>query len=469
MLKYDEALSLYKTTDLSVAEICRQTNTPLKAFKAYLQRSHRDLLLSRYGIIVSPEEAEQTRLRKSKGQSPQSYAKYKDVIAACSNPEYFEYNISEIARIFHVTAGGLSQQLRRHFPDIMEFREAERQRLGLSDKFRRGSQKRCREQYVQAIEHLRNCDDTIPHTAYIFNLSYSGLREHLLNYHKDLVEKREGKRKKATGVKKIGSLTGNGTKHIPADEQVKKYEIAVNLYRSTALTMKEIANKTGITINGFKNYLRMWHPELMLKRRGIIVDKDDDITEAFKNSKQYLKSTAAKYAEAIEFLKNNSLTTAEAAKRFNLHPDIFREYLREHEPELAATHGMKRLDNGRLVLARSAQKYSEAIEIYATSSESLKSISGRLNIPYNSLNGFVARNYPEVIAMHHKIVEDELARKREEDKKDEMTKASLKKENERNSIKAALKETNNNRRNAAKLLGISKSTLYKKLHEYKIL
>ena len=233
--------------------------------------------------------------------------------------------------------------------------------------------------------------------------------------------------------------------------------------------MKEIANKTGITINGFKNYLRMWHPELMLERRGIIVDKDDDITEAFKNSKQYHKSTAAKYAEAIEFLKNNSLTTAEAAKRFNLHPDIFREYLREHEPELAATHGMKRLDNGRLVLARSAQKYSEAIEIYATSSDSLKSIARRLNIPYNSLNGFVARNYPEVIAMHHKIVEDELARKREEDKKDEMTKASLKKENERNSIKAALKETNNNRRNAAKLLGISKSTLYKKLHEYKIL
>ncbi|MBD5243311.1 MAG: hypothetical protein HDS60_04415 [Barnesiella sp.] len=36
-------------------------------------------------------------------------------------------------------------------------------------------------------------------------------------------------------------------------------------------------------------------------------------------------------------------------------------------------------------------------------------------------------------------------------------------------MKAALKKTNNNIRNAAKLLGISKSTLYKKLHEYKIL
>ena len=469
MLKYDEALSLYKTTDLSIAEICRQTNTPSKAFRAYLQRNHRDLLLARYGVIVSSEEAAQTPLRTSKGQSPQSYVKYKDAIAACSNPEYFDYNISEIARIFHVTAGGLSQQLRRHFPDIMEFRENERQRLGLADKFRRGSQKCCREQYAQAIAHLRNSDDTIAHTAHIFNLSYSGLREHLLNYHKDLVEKREEKRKNATGVKKIGALTGNGTKHIPADEQVKKYEIAINLYRSTALTMKEIVKETGITINGFKNYLRMWHPELMLERRGITVKKDDDITEAFKTSKQYLKSTAAKYSEAIEFLKNNSLTTAEVAKRFNLHPDVFREYLHEHEPKLAASLGMKRLDNGRLVLARSAKKYQEAIEIYATSTESLRSIAQRLNIQYKSLKSFVYRNYPEVTVIHRKSVKDELARKRENDRRDEITRALQRKENERNNIIAALKEVNNNRREAAKLLGISKSALYKKLHEYKIL
>lgn len=165
----------------------------------------------------------------------------------------------------------------------------------------------------------------------------------------------------------------------------------------------------------------MWHPELMLERRGITVKKDDDITEAFKTSKQYLKSTAAKYSEAIEFLKNNSLTTAEVAKRFNLHPDVFREYLHEHEPKLAASLGMKRLDNGRLVLARSAKKYQEAIEIYATSTESLRSIAQRLNIQYKSLKSFVYRNYPEVTVIHRKIVKDELARKRENDRRDEIT------------------------------------------------
>ena len=410
--RYKEALSLYQTTDLSVVEICRQTDTPVAAFRAYLRRRHRHLILARYGIDASPEEAGHIRLRKARGQSPQTHAKYKDAIAACDNRHYIALNISQIAAMFSLNPTSLGKQLRNHFPDILERRESARLRLGLDDKFHRGSPKWCREQYAGAIRHLRETDDTIAETARLLNLSYSGLREHLLGYHKKLVEEREGKRRRAKGRKKIGSITGNGKRHLPSEEQVKRYEEATSLYRDTAMTMKEIATATGISLNGFKNYLRMWHVDLMLQRRGVEPAEVADREEALRGSKQYLKSSAAKYAEAIEFLKNTPQSTAAVADRFDLHPDCFREYLREHQPELAASLGMKRLGNGQVVLARSAEKYGEAIDLYSSSSESLASIARRLGLTYNSLNSFINRNCPEAILSHNRMVEAENTRKK---------------------------------------------------------
>ena len=467
MSKYEEALSLYRTTDLSVVEICKQTNTPLTAFRAYLRRCHRDLLLARYGVIVSPEEAADIRLRKSRGQTPQSHAKYKDAIAACDDIEYIELNISQIAHIFKLNPSSLNNQLRNHFPEILERREKERHRLGVNDGINRGVKEWCKKQYEDAVKHLRQTDDTIPETAEKFNLSYAGLREHLLYYHKDLINHRSKKRGKAAGKKVKGAITGNGQKHLPQIEQVVKYEEAIRLYRTTTMTLKEIAEATRTTLNGLRNYLRIWNKDLIIERRcGVYPeDTEPDLTE----TKRYLKSTAFKYKDAIRLLKETGRPTAEIARELALHPDIFREYLHEHEPELAASLGMKRLDNGRLVLARSAEKYSEAITIYASTSETLKSIAKRLGLQYNSLNGFISRNHPEATVKHNQIVEEESVRKQKEAKLDEINKAKQQKENERNKIIAALQKTNNNRSKAAKLLGVSKSALYNKLHEYNIL
>lgn len=121
-------------------------------------------------------------------------------------------------------------------------------------------------------------------------------------------------------------------------------------------------------------------------------------------TKRYLKSTAAKYAAAIARLKEGGISTAGAARQFGLHPEVFREYLHEHEPELAAGLGMTTLENGKPVLARSAQKYAEAIRIYRTTTEPLKSIARRLGLTYNSLNAFIRRNCPDVIDAHNSLI-----------------------------------------------------------------
>ena len=121
---------------------------------------------------------------------------------------------------------------------------------------------------------------------------------------------------------------------------------------------------------------------------------------SLSQTKQYKKPTAAKYAPAIERLRAENRPTAEIAAEFGLHPECFRQYLKEHEPELYARQGMMRMENGRSISRRSMEKYAEAIRLYETTSEDLKSIARRLGIQYNSLGGFIRRNCPSLIRMH---------------------------------------------------------------------
>jgi len=111
-----------------------------------------------------------------------------------------------------------------------------------------------------------------------------------------------------------------------------------------------------------------------------------------------------KYANAIERLQNTDLPTAKVAAEFGLNPETFRMYLREHHPELVTARGMIRTSDGKVVSNRSAEKYAEALRIYVTTSESLKSIAKRLGLTYNSVGGFIRRNYPEAIEKHNSLL-----------------------------------------------------------------
>lgn len=397
--KYREAIELYRTTGLPVREICARTGVPFTAFRSFLHSCHRELMFARYGMEVAPEEAAATRLRKRSGQTAASRAKYGEAIRACDDIAYIEYNVSQIAYMFHLDPSGLGSQLRNHYPEIIERRERERHRLGVNDNQHRGVKPWCKEQYAGAVEHLRTTDDTIRRTADLYGLSYSGLREHLLFYHKDLVRKRADKRERAkSGAKVRGALTGNGSRHEPKAGQTEKYREALRLYRDTALTHRQIAEATGITVTGLRNHLRIWNRRLIVEHRGYECREGEAVD--LSRTKQYLKSTAAKYAGAIACLKETGRPTAEVAREFGLHPETFREYVREHEPELAARLGMTRLADGRQVLARSMEKYGEAVRLYETTTEPLRSIADRLGLQYNSVGGFVRRSRPDLSLIH---------------------------------------------------------------------
>lgn len=58
---------------------------------------------------------------------------------------------------------------------------------------------------------------------------------------------------------------------------------------------------------------------------------------------------------------------------------------------------MKKAENGKRVSSKSMEKYKEAIQLYATTSESLKSIARRFGLNDCSLGQFIKRNFPELI------------------------------------------------------------------------
>lgn len=462
--KYRPALELYAGSGLSCVEICRRCGVSLDGFVRYVCTYHRQLMLRRKGIECSREEAENIKICQ-RGQRPETHAKYKDAVEACDSVGYIEFNVSQIARLFGLHPTALSNQLRNHYPEILERREKERHRLGVNDNLHRGVKPCCKEQYAEAVEHLRTTDDTIRQTADLYNLSYSGLREHLLYYNKRLIRQRADRRRRAMTEKVRGGLSGNGGVHAPSPSSVEKYREAVRLYRDTAMTLEEICGETRTSVVGLRYHLRTWNGELV--REHYDVDGRDG-SEGLSVTKRYRKSTAAKYAEAISLLKSSGRPVAELAKELGLNPDTFRTYLREHEPELAACSGMTRLDNGRQALARSAGKYDEAIRLYETTAEPLKSIADRLGLQYKSLGGFVRRSRPDAIEAHKRLVtrEERLRRQNEEAESDGFVMQKKKEEKQR--ILKALEQTGGHKRNAAKLLGICKSTFYNKLIAYGI-
>lgn len=90
-----------------------------------------------------------------------------------------------------------------------------------------------------------------------------------------------------------------------------------------------------------------------------------------------------------------------------MHPETFRSYLKEHEPELYAMLGMVKTDSGKLVSRRSMERYSEAMHLYATTTEGVASLAGRFGLNACSFGQFLKRNFPELVEKHKELVRNE--------------------------------------------------------------
>lgn len=381
--KYAEAVRAYSDTNTPLSEIARQYGLTPSGLSAYIGRHHRDLLLKKYGIKTLNCAI---CIKKRVGQSIHIYKKYRTAIRACSDMAFIEYNVSQIAAMFGHSAPALASQLRFHYPEVVPERERVRRELGFADNIHRGARQSCVEAYAGAVAMYRDTDMTVKDVAEACNVSMGGLNQHLQFYNKPVVGSKAAKRVSCasrTDAGRSGTLSGNGQKYGPKPDTVEKYAEALSLYRKSGMTIKEIAGASGVSYSGFRNYLRQWH-------------------SGDRTSGQRAIAAAGKYSPAIESLEKHPRHIARVAAEFGLNPEVFREYLQRHRPDLAKGLGMERRSDGKLVKRASAEKYSKAVEEFAASSDSLKDIAKRHGLVYNSLSAYVRRNCLAELESHRK-------------------------------------------------------------------
>ena len=343
-LKYEEAVTLYADTDMPLKAIAGKCGVPVGGLGSYLRRYWRELVLRRHEVPVGGRCPHDVKIIEAGKQSEVAHAKYKDAVEACDSQEYIEFNIAQIARKFGVEGTSLAAFMRMHYADILGRREKVRRWLGIADNIRRGMRPECAEQYAGAVELYAGTDMTVEEVAGLCRVSPDAFSQHLRFYHKGVLERKRRERRQARGRSRdaSGGLTGNGRRYRPSDGTERKYAGALLLYRDTALTMKEIAGRTGVTEGGLRCYLHKWHRNLVLERAGVSGEGNGRVD--LRKERKRMKATAAKYAEAVR--------------------------------------------------------------LYGSTAESLKSIAVRLGLPYGNVGGYVRRNCPEVIARHRALLRD---------------------------------------------------------------
>lgn len=406
--KYEEAVEMYADSKLPLCKIAVKCNVSLGGLGSYLRRYWRELILRRRGISYEGKDPKDIKIVSSGQPSIVSKAKYAEAVEACKSLEYIDLNVSQVARKFNVNGTALANYMRLHYEEIPIWRENVRRMLGIGDNVHRGVRPECEEQYVLAVEMYKSTDKTIPEIAEICQVSIGGLSQHMRFYHKEVIRKRKAERKAAKKNRIIGKICGNGQIHCPQQKTVEKYREALELYKNSNLIIKEIVRKTGVPLEGFRNYLRVWHRDLMLERRGGEKVDCKEVYIDLAKTKCYLKSTAAKYGAAIDSMKNNLRPVSQVAAEYGLNADTFRSYLWEHEPDLVSQCGMVKNENGKYTSRQAMEKYAEAVRLYETTTTNLKSIAERLGVVYNSLSGYIRRNCPDAKQKHEELVRKEM-------------------------------------------------------------
>ena len=141
---------------------------------------------------------------------------------------------------------------------------------------------------------------TIPEVAKRCQVSQSGLSSYLRYYHKDIITAKANRRKAAkkdAASRRPGELSGNGCLYGPKEATVELYTKAMELYRTTAMTVDDIIAATGVPSDGFKGYLFQWH-------------KDD--------RREPISVASSKYEAAILSLRENPRDITKVAAEFGL-------------------------------------------------------------------------------------------------------------------------------------------------------
>lgn len=264
------------------------------------------------------------------------HQKYAEAVTMYVNTEL---PMREVAERCGVTAGSLGNYLRRYRRELV----LQRHGISLDGKSpdaicirTEGKQSRqAHEKYKEAVaacDNLEYIEMNISQIAREYKVNAAGLANFMRVYYSEILERREKVRMRMG----INDNLRRGMR----PESAKQYADAVEMYRTTDLTLPEIAEICKVSERGFAQYLRFYRRDVLMHKK---TERQQAQTMPEKkrgalsgNGRKHKPSskTEAKYAEALSLFRETALGQSEIARRAGVSFEGFRFYLNTWHKEL---------------------------------------------------------------------------------------------------------------------------------------
>ena len=336
------------------------------------------------------------------GQRPETRERYDKAVQACKDIDYLDMTIGGIAHMFGHTDQCLRNHLQRHYPELLKKRELIRVQLGLNKRPLRGVSDSTAAKYAPAVEMLRTSDMTISEVAKHFGMNTHALQQHVLYHHRDVARQRMEKRLQALDQRATGGMSGTGRPNAPRKATEELYTEAVEMYRTTDLTVPEIALKCGVMVHNFQTYLQRWCRSDIEVRRKLRQEKLERQQQERAEMGDRSRSAMARqrYMPAVKLIEEGA-TYEEAAEKLGLNAENLYRWVKEYLPDVHRQeyqNQIVQLPEGTTCTKESWAKFGEAATAYCETDESMNSIARRFGLSPTSFCHFLARKFPQAVA-----------------------------------------------------------------------
>ena len=360
--------------------------------------------------LPAPDERMQQYLGRRYGQRSETRERYAEAIRACGDIMYLDKTVAEIARLFGHTDQRLRNQLQRHFPEVLRERDRLRVALGLNSQPLRGVSPSTEARYAPAIELLRTTSLTIREVAEHCGLTMVALQQHVLYHHRDLAEKRLNLRLNALDkYKLVGGISGTGRPNAPRKATQEMYAEALEMYRTTNLTVPEIALKCGVITHNFQCYLQRWCRSDMVVRKKLHQEKVERQRQKREEQGGRTRTVLAvrKYTPALQLIEEGA-TYEEAAEKLGIDVENLSRWVRKYHKDIHEQEHRNQivtLPEGTTCTKASWRQFGEAAMAFYESDESVNKIADRFGLCQSSLHHFLVRKFPQTVARRKEIRE----------------------------------------------------------------
>lgn len=264
------------------------------------------------------------------------HLKYAKAVAMYADTEL---PMREVAEQCGVTPGSLGNYLRKYQRELVLSRHGilldgktpAAVRIRTAGKQSRQTHEKYKEA-IAACDSLEHIEMNLSQIARKYNVNPAALANFMRVHYPDILSRREKERIK----RGMNDHLRRGMR--PVSE--KQYAEAVEMYRTTDLTLPEIADTCKVSERGFAQYLRFYRQDVLKRKKAerqharVVPQKVRGSLSGNGRKHNPSPQTEEKYAEALSLFRETDLRLTEITRRTGVSFEGFRFYLNTWHKEL---------------------------------------------------------------------------------------------------------------------------------------